>query len=149
MALLIDDMQKEDISGVCMLEEECFSQPWSYNAFLSEYENENAVTLVAIEDMEIIGFVNAHFLLDNMDINNIAVTYKKRQQNVASMLLDELIKRAKQKKIDTITLEVRQSNQAAINLYEKFGFKKVGHRKDFYQSPKEDAFIMTANVNER
>lgn len=149
MSLLIDDMQQDDISGVCMVEEECFSQPWSYNAFLTEYETENAVTLVAIEDMEVIGFVNARFLFDNADINNIAVTKGKRGRGVASLLLKKLFERAAQNDILTITLEVRQSNQPAIKLYEKFGFKTVGHRKDFYQSPTEDAFIMTANMNER
>ncbi len=141
--LLIDNMTLEDVSGVTIVEEECFSQPWSYQAFLSELENDKAVTYIAIEDYEIVGFINAHFVLNEGYINNIAVTLTHRRKHTADMLIEKLVSLAIDKKLAFLTLEVRQSNEAAINLYKKHGFLEVGIRKDFYDQPKEDAILMT------
>lgn len=144
--IIIDDMKYEDVSGVCLVEEECFSQPWSYNAFLAELENEQAVTLVAIEDKEIIGFVNVHFLLGEGNINNIAVTKKARNKGTANALLKAVLERAHKEGVVKLNLEVRESNSGAAALYQKNGFCVVGKRKGFYEQPHEDAILMTLTL---
>ncbi|MFZ2538622.1 MAG: ribosomal protein S18-alanine N-acetyltransferase [Oscillospiraceae bacterium] len=141
--LLIDNMTLEDVSGVTIVEEECFAQPWSFQAFLSELENDKAVTYIAIEDYEVVGFINAHFVLNEGYVNNIAVTLTHRRKHIASMLIEKLVSFAIDKKLAFLTLEVRKSNETAIKLYEKHGFLEVGMRKDFYDQPQEDAILMT------
>lgn len=141
--LIIDDMSKEDASGVFVIAEECFSLPWSYNAFVEEVDNKQAVTLIAIEDMEIVGFINARFLLGEGNINNIAVTKRARQKGVGRALLETLLLRAREEGVLELMLEVRVSNEAAIEFYQKQGFIKNGIRKGFYEQPKEDALLMS------
>jgi len=68
---------------------------------------------------------------------------KFRRQGVADALLSKAVDKAKEEKSSFITLEVRQSNSAAIGLYKKHGFAPVGLRKDFYSKPDEDAILMT------
>lgn len=140
------DMEAQDVSGVFLIEEECFSEPWSYSAFLQELENPNAVTVIAIESKEVIGFINARFLLGEGSINNIAVTRRARGKGTGSQLLKAVIDRARQKGIIKLDLEVRQSNAAALALYSKHGFVEVGKRKGFYSKPTEDAILMTLTL---
>lgn len=144
--LIIDDMTAEDISGVCLVEEECFTQPWSYNAFLSELQNDTAVTLIAIDEKEVVGFVNARFLLGEGSINNIAVTARERRRHVGDSLMKALLSRASSTGILTLTLEVRASNKGAISFYRSYGFTEVGRRKSFYEQPLEDALLMTLTL---
>lgn len=146
LELLLDYMTLEDVSGVTIIEEECFSQPWSYQAFLSELQNEHAVTLIAIADFEVVGFINARFLLDEGSINNIAVTLTHRRQHIANQLLQKLIDFAVEKQLASLTLEVRKSNETAIKLYQKHGFCEVGLRKNFYDQPTEDGILMTRTL---
>lgn len=143
MEILIDHMTLEDVSGVAVIEEECFTKPWSYQAFLSELSNTNAVTFVAIIEQEVVGFINAHFTLDEGYINNIAVTLTHRRKNIADMLIEKVISHGQSKELKFLTLEVRISNIPAIALYKKHGFVEVGMRKNFYEEPIEDAILMT------
>lgn len=145
--LIIDNMTLADTSGVFLVEEECFTKPWSCQSFVNELENKNAVTLIAIENHEVVGFINAHFILNEGYINNIGVTFKSRRAGVADMLLKKLIQLAEKKALDFLTLEVRKSNEAAIELYTKNGFTKVGERRNFYDEPNEDAILMTLSFS--
>ena len=82
-------------------------------------------------------------VLDEGYVTNIAVLPDYRRKGIASALLEQCISAAKQKNLSFVSLEVRKSNLAAIKLYEKFEFKIEGERKNFYECPKEDAYIMT------
>lgn len=148
MDIIIDKMTSEDVSGVTIIEKECFTNPWSYDAFLSELENDKAITFVAIADHVVVGFINGRVMLDEGYINNVAVTKNYRRKNIADMLINKLIEFAKQKKLAFLTLEVRKSNQAGIELYKKHGFCEVGMRKNFYNKPSEDALLMTLNFED-
>ena len=105
------------------------------------------VFLVA-EDTEgcVMGYVGLMYVLDEGYISNVAVTPERRRQGVADALLDCLEKRARQIGLSFMTLEVRRSNFSAIKLYEKHGFCSVGERKNYYTAPKEDAILMTLEV---
>ena len=75
-------------------------------------------------------------------INNVAVDASYQGRGIASKMMKALIEEGSRKKLTEFTLEVRESNIAAIRLYEKTGFQKEGIRKNFYDAPKEDAVIM-------
>ncbi len=141
--ITIDKMTYEDIHSLLKLEQECFSVPWSEQSFLYALESENALFLVAKIDDEIAGYIGSQEVVGEVYIDNICTSPKFRNQGVATALLDEIISYSKYCEMELITLEVRASNIPAISLYEKFGFKKVGLRKNYYTKPIEDALIMT------
>lgn len=139
----IRSMTLKDAPAAAALERACFSEPWSENAYLSTLVNENAVYLVAEkDDGELIGICGLLDILGEGDISNVAVAENFRRQKIAERMLTELLKRGKERGITAFTLEVRASNEAAIRLYEKFGFVSEGRRKNFYEKPREDALIL-------
>ena len=81
-------------------------------------------------------------VLDEGYISNVAVSPAFRRRGIASALIRALLDRARERNLSFVTLEVRESNAAAIALYEGFGFRPVGRRKNYYDAPKEDAWIM-------
>ncbi len=131
------------ISDVSKIEKECFSEPWSEKSILEEFNNQNSYFVVATLENDIIGYAGMYCVCDEGYIYNIAVRKQYRGLGVGKRLLICLEDYSKQNKLKFLTLEVRNTNNIAINLYEKSLFTKVGVRKDFYSNPKEDAIIMT------
>ncbi|WMJ22365.1 ribosomal protein S18-alanine N-acetyltransferase [Paludicola sp. MB14-C6] len=140
-------MQQEHVEQVCDIGKECFSIPWSLDGVKAELNNPHSVTLVAMEDHSVVGFVNAHCIYGEGYINNIAVTKSYRRHGIGFLLVQALTDYGEQNKIDFFTLEVRRSNENAIMFYEKHGFQKVGERKRFYEKPVEDAMLYTRSLN--
>lgn len=142
-AIRIRQMTPEDVPAAAALERESFSEPWTENAYLQTLANENALYLLAEkEDGELVGICGLLNILGEGDISNVAVAEPFRRQKVAQRMMTELLERGKERGITAFTLEVRESNEAAIRLYEKFGFICEGHRKGFYRKPEEDALIL-------
>lgn len=139
----IVEMQPKHIESLELLEQICFSSPWSFDALVSELSNPLAVFRVAEIGSEIAGYAGMQHVLDEGYICNIAVHPQFRRQGVAADLIDALCEYAKENDMSIITLEVRKSNIAAQKLYEKFNFEVKGERKNFYSNPQEDALIMT------
>lgn len=140
--ITIRRMTREDVPVAAALERECFSQPWSENAYLSALANENALYLVAESaDGSLAGMCGFLDILGEGDISNVAVREEFRRQGVARRMLAQLLKQGRERGITGFTLEVRASNKAAVRLYEEFGFVCEGRRKNFYEKPREDALI--------
>ena len=99
---------------------------------------------VAVKDSRITGYICIRSFLDATHVMDIAVVEKHRQQGVGSMLFLEALRKITKTKPETehITLEVRESNAAAIELYKKYGFMETGRRKNYYKDPVEDGIIM-------
>lgn len=141
--ITIRRMTSEDAPAAAALEKECFSEPWSENAYLSTLANENAIYLAAeTESGELVGMCGVLDILGEGDISNVAVAKAFRRQRIGERLLTELLRRGTEKGITAFTLEVRASNEAALGLYGKFGFAPEGRRKNFYEKPREDALIL-------
>lgn len=138
----IRKMIKTDIAEVVLIERECFSVPWSEQAFCDALELDNAYYYVACVDDKIVGYCGAYGVLDEGDINQVAVTSAFRKRGIAEQLVSSMIDDLEKAGYIYITLEVRKSNVAAISLYEKLGFANEGIRKNFYEKPTEDAVIM-------
>ncbi len=133
-------MTTEDAKALAELDLLCFNVPWSEKSFQEEANNPLARYFVAKEEEKIIGYGGIWLVSGEGQITNIAVHPEMRKKGIASAILEELIRSAEG--CEQIFLEVRESNVAAISLYEKYGFKNCGVRKNFYHSPTENGIIM-------
>ena len=142
--VFIRDMQLSDISDVLAIERISFTTPWDIRSFEYELGYKDTILKVAVLNNQIIGYVCVRTILDVTHILNLAVLPEFRRRGIGSMLLRDALNELKQLKpdINLITLEVRESNTAAIELYEKFGFKVMGKRISYYDKPHENAIIM-------
>jgi ribosomal-protein-alanine N-acetyltransferase len=137
-----------DACDISLIEDECFSAPWSENQIKDEISRDNVIFLTAKSDGNLCGYISGQLILDEFYINNVAVTEKCRNNGIASALIAELINKLKHCNCALATLEVRESNYGARNVYEKFGFENLGIRKNFYSKPTENACIYTLYFNE-
>lgn len=91
----------------------------------------------------VVGFAGFWFMAGEVHLINIAIRREYRHQGIGELLLISVIDRATELKAHLVTLEVRVSNVAALNLYEKFGFRRVGLRRGYYTDNREDAVLMS------
>lgn len=131
----------EDIADIANIEKTCFSCPWSRNA-IRESMTAGTAFYVARIDNKIAGYMGLSKIAGEGYVTNIAVLPEHRRKGVGKALLQYVINDC-QTRLEFISLEVRVSNDAAISLYNKFGFVEAGRRKRFYTHPDEDALIMT------
>lgn len=144
--LIIRKAEEKDIDQMEVLEQECFSVPWSREALMGDLlENRLSLYLVAELEGNIVGYVGIWNIVDEGHINNVAVSSLYRKQHIGTILIDTLIKATEKAGIKRHTLEVRESNQAAKGLYAKMGFEPAGIRKGYYEDNGEDAIIMWRN----
>ena len=136
-------MTVEDIDRVFEIESQSFKTPWSKESFYTEVkENTLATYLVLTLDDAVIGFGGMWLIMDEIHITNVAVAPEHRGQGYSKTLITDMIRYAKEKGFQHMTLEVRVSNAVAISLYEKFGFEGVGVRPKYYVDTGEDALVM-------
>ena len=140
--LKVRAMTAMDIDVVHQIETASFSVPWSRAIFEEAYANDDNEFWVADINGEIAGYINLWYVLDEVTVANIAVAERFRRQGVAAALMERALKLSEESGKYGITLEVRISNEPAIKLYERFGFKSVGIRPGYYEKPREDAVIM-------
>ena len=140
-------MDRSHLPQVAAIERESFSQSWSERLFADELFNDTVSLIVAEgEDGTVLGYAELQVILDEGCLEKIAVDKKFRRQHVAEELLGAFL-RFGAANLAFLTLEVRESNGAAIGLYRKLGFREVGRRKRYYQDPIEDAVLMTVEFD--
>ena len=140
----IMDMTMEDIETIAPNFQTEFDEFWNINNLRNDFANPNSKYFVAKIDDEIVGFAGILKICDEANIMNIATKVSKRHLGIGTKLLEALISSAKEMGCTSITLEVNDHNTVAINLYEKFNFKRIGIRKKYYNNT-DDAIIMTLN----
>ena len=137
-------MNETNYTDAAFIEGKCFfDRPWTAEQFREELSIDFSRTFIAYEDGAAAGFVNIWLTPPTATINNIAVLPEKRRQGIADMLIERAADVCAENGIEELTLEVRVSNVPAISLYEKHGFANAGKRRNFYENPREDAYIMT------
>lgn len=141
--IVIVPMEKRHLAALARLEAACFSQPWSEQGLRAELQNPAAHFLVAELDGATVGYLGMHGVCGEGYIANVAVLADFRRRGVARALMRAAEALARRADYAFLTLEVRVSNQAAIDLYESEGYAAAGRRKGFYTAPTEDALIMT------
>jgi len=144
--IIIRKAAEEDVPAIAEIEKASIPQPWSESAFADALTQENALTIVAETDGEIAGFITGVFLFDNADIYSIAIAEQYRKKGIGAMLLKSFFDTLPTE-VEAVGLEVRESNSAAISLYEKNGFERVGLRKNFYEQPRENAVLYTKQLS--
>lgn len=142
----IRDAAAADVPGIAALERECFSLPWTEEIVSSQLTGGGKVMLAAELDGALAGYMGLQYVLDEGYVSNVCTAPEFRRRGVASALIDEMIRRARELELSFLSLEVRASNEAAISLYAGKGFVSVGVRQGYYEKPAEDAIIMNLNI---
>ncbi|MCQ2545116.1 MAG: ribosomal protein S18-alanine N-acetyltransferase [Clostridia bacterium] len=141
--VIIRQAEPNDAADIFEIEKLCFPDPWSMDSISFELEeNPRAFYVVAEHSGKVVGYAGLWWIEDEGHITNVAVKPGFRNRKIAEGIIDTLIEHTSAEGIKHYTLEVRRSNEAAIGLYEKFGFAVEGVRKGYYRFEKEDALIM-------
>lgn len=149
MKIEIFPMTVDDLSQIESNLQSEFDDFWSASVLKNELENPHHLSsyyFVAKVNSEIVGFCGVSKIIDTIDLLNIVTKKNKRNSGIASCLLEYMITFAKQQQMKTITLEVNEHNLPAIHLYEKYHFKQVGLRKNYYRG-KDDAILMNLDIS--
>jgi ribosomal-protein-alanine N-acetyltransferase len=137
-------MRVDDLPQVQAIDEISFSSPWPKNAYRYELlENPNGHCWVAEIDNKIVGLLVCWLVVDEGHIATIAVHPAHRGQGISRALVVSGLADLISKGAASVTLEVREGNLVAQNLYRYFGFEEVGLRKHYYKDTNEDALLMT------
>jgi ribosomal-protein-alanine N-acetyltransferase len=139
-------MEKKDIEQILLIEQRSFPAPWTSKAYYSELQNKFARYFVLLDQERVIGYAGMWLFAGESHITTIAVHPDYRSCGYGRMLMMTLIEYSKKHNADTMVLEVRVSNSAAIRLYDSLGFKKIGMRKNYYKETHEDAIVMLRHL---
>ncbi|MDD6332956.1 MAG: ribosomal protein S18-alanine N-acetyltransferase [Clostridia bacterium] len=144
---IIRPMEVSDTEQVELIEKQIFSIPWSQKSFEDACQSEDNIYLVCEMNGQIAGYCGLWTVLGEGNITNMAVSGGFRRLGIAEALMKEMEKRGMSKNVVTYFLEVRKSNEAAVNLYKKMGYVQIGVRKNFYEKPVEDALVMSKTTD--
>ena len=140
----VEKMNESHLDDVAKIENACFAHPWSRKDLEAQLSIDTSHFIVASLNDRAVGYMGLQIFSGEGYVTNVAVLPKYRGQGIAQALIKEQMKND----MSFITLEVRESNAPAINLYTKMGFVNVGIRPDFYSDPTENAIIMTRYFDE-
>jgi ribosomal-protein-alanine N-acetyltransferase len=146
----IGEMVPADLDQILAIEEGSFVTPWSRNCFLEELHSRLSKMFVARTtgggERRVAGYLCAWFVAEEVHILNLACHPGFRRRKAATGLLAHCLDRAGADGMQWTYLEVRRSNDQALSLYSKFGFKPVGLRKGYYTDTREDAIVMALEM---
>ena len=135
--------KSSDLDDIYELDVQTFAMPWSKEALSYDIlENDNAFVIVAEYEGEFAGYADIWTVLDEADLNSIAVRVDFRRKGIGDAIMLAMTEMLSANGVATINLEVRVSNMPAIKLYKKYGFKECGVRPGYYLDNGEDALIM-------
>lgn len=146
--LQLQPLQPNQLAAVVELDQVCLGGLWSLEGYQRELDSPNSELLVLSvpqgksEQYRIIGVGCFWAILEEAHITLLAIHPDYQRQGLGQVLLLTLLEKAVKRGLERATLEVRESNEAALGLYKKFGFKVAGRRKGYYQHTKEDALIL-------
>ena len=146
--LLIRRMTNEDVAQVEKLEIATFPTPWTVESFLYRLEEKNFnLSLVGLIEDEIVAYTISYLVYDELHFSNLAVNNLFLRNQIGEILLWLSLHVGIEHSCHIINLEVRRRNLPAINLYKKYGFEVVGIRKNYYSKEREDALLMSKEIN--
>jgi ribosomal-protein-alanine N-acetyltransferase len=152
--LEIRRIRPEDLDEVMVIERAAFKHPWSTELFRRELEHDWSTILIAVEPLSsaakseerIVAFLIYWLVHDEIHILNVAVAPEHRRKGIARLLMAETERRAHLADASLMTLEVRRSNQGALDLYKEFDYRAVGVRPNYYVDEGEDAIVMVKEL---
>ena len=131
--IIFDTLKPEYVSGIAGIEKLCFKTPWSENQIKNEIDNPLTVYSIALLNGNVVAYGGYWSVAGDAQITNIAVHPEYQGKKLGSKILENLLNTANSRGESQLTLEVRESNIKAINLYKKYGFEIVGTRKNYYE----------------
>lgn len=139
-----------DVPALVRIERDSFDSPWSADEITKDVTSDDGSIYVAVALMgdERAGYADMRIIKGESQIYNIAVAPEFRKQGIGEALLDHMVRKSEELGLSIITLEVRAGNEAAMALYEKMGFRKVGTRPGYYAKGSEDAVLMDKVLGE-
>lgn len=147
----IEPLTAAELDEVLEIERQAFRSPWSRQLLGEELEREWAridVRRRSADDRTIVAYINYWLVRDEVHLLNVAVHPRERRHGHGRALMDHLIDFARAHRCRYVTLEVRRSNLAAIELYRAVGFQAVGVRPRYYVDDDEDAVVMVLELPE-
>jgi ribosomal-protein-alanine N-acetyltransferase len=139
----------EDLEAMLAIERASFKDPWTREMFLFEFQEEKLTRVWGAKTKEapslLVGYICIMAVVDEMDINNIAVHPAYRRRGAAKKLMQKALQWAKGRGVKKAFLEVRPSNQEALKFYQKLNFKPLGVRKRYYANG-EDAWVLIKDI---
>lgn len=145
MDIKLEKMTKNHLDNIKDILQTDFDEFWNAEVLEKELENPLSEYIVAINDGQVLGYAGLWKPCDEGHITNIVTKLDKRGNKIATKMLGELIKIAKDRNLKFVTLEVNIHNEIAIKLYRKYNFKEVGKRPKYYNNT-DDALIMTKEI---
>ncbi|OEG70142.1 hypothetical protein ATZ36_05905 [Candidatus Endomicrobiellum trichonymphae] len=136
----IINFSKRFLDDIAEIERQSFVNPWTKEMLLDSAKNAAVKFKVLIENKTVAGYYIISTSADETEVLDIAIDPKFRKRSFGQAMLADIKKESNNKKSRVIFLEVRQNNNAAINLYKSFGFKEIGVRKKYYKN--EDALVL-------
>ena len=143
----IIDAEKRQVPRIAEIETQCFSDPWPAEQIERLLTDGSHIFLAAEENGETLGYISLMYVLDEGYIGNVAVAPEGRRRGLGRALVEAMTARAKALELDFLTLEVRESNLPARALYTQCGYRDVGLRRNYYEKPRENAVLMTLELN--
>jgi ribosomal-protein-alanine N-acetyltransferase len=144
----VREMTSYDLDEVLAIERTSFPTPWTKAMFREELFIPLCHDLVAMSGERIVGYICFSIVVDEVHLRNIAVHSDWKRRGIASKMIAEMISLSSERGADKVTLEVRESNRGAIELYKKLGFVVKGVRPLYYNDTGEDALILWADFGE-
>jgi ribosomal-protein-alanine N-acetyltransferase len=120
--------------------------PWSMESFESELSCRHSLPWVAVSAGKVLGFLICRRVEDGGEVLRLAVSPSMRRRGIGGTLLRHALAELRTQGVARVSLEVRESNAAAVALYEMFGFRKLALRKEYYRNPVENAAVMFAEL---
>jgi [ribosomal protein S18]-alanine N-acetyltransferase len=144
--VVIEPMEIAHLAAVHDIERRSFSTPWPPHAYRTEIETNRLATYLVVRVEEtVVAYAGMWLMVDEAHITTFAVDPRWRRRRIGERLLLALLDLAIGRHAREATLEVRLSNLPARRLYEKYGFRPVGLRPNYYSDNGEDALIMTTD----
>jgi ribosomal-protein-alanine N-acetyltransferase len=149
VGVAITPMRLIELDEVLEIERHAFRSPWSRQLLVEELERAWArvdVARPAGDDAPIAGYINYWLVRDEVHLLNVAVHPDRRRRGFGRALIEHLVAFARAERCRYVTLEVRRSNRAAIELYQAADFRPVGVRPRYYADDQEDAVVMVLEL---
>ncbi len=140
--IIIRPMRADDIAEVANIEAQCFRSPWSHHAFDEELRNNIAHYLVVQSGDSLVGYAGMWVMFAEAHITNVGIEPQSRGNGLGKRLMLAMMELALALSASKMTLEVRESNTIAQNLYFSLSFETAGIRKRYYSDTNEDALIL-------
>lgn len=144
-----EPMREADLADVLTLEESVYPHPWSMSNFVDSLNSNYEAWVLRDQNGELLGYFLLMAIVDEAHLLNVAVAARMQGQGLGRVLLNQAVACARGLGMESVLLEVRPSNERALRIYERYGFKQIGRRKGYYPAAnqqREDAIVMRFGI---